>query len=97
MTRGFLSSAISFAAVLYGEDFDGVIELAKADAVVADTETELWGFDIAESFNVAFAGDDRAGQSVQDAKGRSLFDGAEFGLGPILPNDLLGHMLLLRV
>jgi hypothetical protein len=34
---------------------------------------------------------------VEDAKRRPLFDSAEFGLGAILPNDFLGHTLLLRI
>ena len=81
----------------YGEDFDGIVEVTEADAVVADTETELWRLDVLESFNVALAREDRAGQGVKDAESRGLLDGAEFGLGAILPNDFLGHTLLLRV
>jgi hypothetical protein len=83
--------------MLYGEDFDDIIEVTKANPVVAYAETEFRWLDIAEPFYIAFASDDRAGQSVKDAQGRPLFNGAEFGLCAILPNDFLGHTLLLRV
>jgi hypothetical protein len=43
------------AIVLYGEDFDGVAKVMEADAIVADTETELWRFDVMEPLDIAFA------------------------------------------
>jgi hypothetical protein len=72
---GTSSSAISFAAVFYGEDIDGVVRVTEADAVVADTETELWGFDITKPLDVAFAGSNDAGQSVENAQGCGWLEG----------------------
>ena len=34
--------------MFYGEDVDGVVEVAESNAVVSDPETELWRFDITE-------------------------------------------------
>jgi hypothetical protein len=82
--------------MFYGEDFDGVVEVAEPDAVISDSETELWRFDITEPLNVAFAGGEHAGESVENAQGCGLFDSAEVRLGAIAPNNLLPHMLSVR-
>jgi hypothetical protein len=82
--------------MFYGEYFDGVAEIVKADAVIADPETELRRFNILESLNVAFSCRQKACQSVEDAEGRGLVDRAEVGLGLAGPNDLLRHLLLVR-
>jgi len=79
------------------EDFDCVFEIAEADAVVADAQTELWGIDVLESLNVALTSDNCASQTVEDTYRCPLFDGAEFSLGAIPPKDFLRHTLLLRV
>lgn len=65
----------------------------EADSVVSNSETELWRFDILKSLDVSFAGDDVAGESVEDAQGCGLFDHAQVGFRPVAPNDLLRHIL----
>jgi hypothetical protein len=87
-------SAISLAAMSHGDDFDGVAKVMEADAIVADTETELWRFDVMEPLNVAFAAREDAGQSVKNAESRSLINRAQVRLGPLAPNDFLRHLLL---
>jgi hypothetical protein len=84
-------SAVGFAAVPDGEDFDGVAEIMEADAVVADAEPELRGIDVLETFYVAFAGGEETGQSMEDTKRSWLVDGAELSLGLVCPDDLPGH------
>ena len=74
-----------------GENLDGVAEVVEADAVVADAEAELRRIDVLKPLYVAFAGTDEACQSVEDAEGGGLVDGAETGLGLVCPDDLLGH------
>jgi len=83
--------------MFYGENFYRLVEVAEADAVVADSETELWRLDVLESLDVAFAGSKHAGQSVENAQGCGLFDSAEIRLSAIAPHDLLLHMLSVRV
>ena len=82
---------VGFAAVFYREHFDGISEVVEAEAVVADSEPELWRVDVLKAFYVAFAGGEEAGQSVQDAEGGDLIDGAELGLGLVCPDDLPAH------
>ncbi|MGA7219767.1 MAG: hypothetical protein WBX38_15710 [Candidatus Sulfotelmatobacter sp.] len=60
-------SAIGFAAMLYGEDFNDIVEITKADAIVTNAKTKFRRIDILESLHIAFAGEDRAGQSMEDA------------------------------
>jgi len=48
-------SAISIAAMFYGDDLDGVAKVMEADAVIPDTETEFRRFDIMEPLDIAFA------------------------------------------
>jgi hypothetical protein len=79
--------------MFHGEDFDGVVKVAEADAVISDSETELWRFDVTEPLYVTFAGGEDAGQSVENTQGGRLFDGSEVGLGPVAPNDLFRHRL----
>lgn len=79
-----------------GENFDSVSLVVEADAVVSDAEAELRGFDILKALDVAFAGTDEARQSMEDAQGGGLVDGAEAGLGLAAPDDLFGHRLLAR-
>jgi hypothetical protein len=74
--------------MFYGEDFDGVVEVTEADAIISDSETELWRFDITEPLYVTFAGGEDAGQSVENTQGGRLCDSAKVGLGPVAPNDL---------
>jgi hypothetical protein len=61
------SLAISFSAMLHGEDFDGIVEVAEAEAVVAETQAEFWWFDVMEPLYVAFASGDQAGQGMENA------------------------------
>jgi len=44
--------AVSFSAVSDGEDFDGVREVVKAEAVVADAEPELGRVDALKAFYI---------------------------------------------
>ena len=60
-----------------GENFDSVSLVVEADAVVSDAEAELRGFDILKALDIAFAGTDEARQSMEDAQGGGLVDGAE--------------------
>ena len=77
--------------MLHGENLDGVPEVVKADAVVADTEAKLGRFDVLEPLHIAFASGDEAGECVQNAESRDLIDSAKVGLTLIRPGDLLGH------
>ena len=54
--RSIQPSAVGFAAVADAEDAHGVVVLMEADAVVADSQAELWWVDILEAFDVAGAG-----------------------------------------
>ena len=58
--------------MFYRKNLDGVAEIVKADAVIADTETELRRFDILEALHIAFSCSQKARQSVEDAEGRGL-------------------------
>ena len=69
-------SAVDFAAVLDGEDEDGIAVVIEADAVVADAEAHFGRLDVLKTFYVAFTGDEIAGEGVQDAHRRRLIDGA---------------------
>ena len=89
-------SPIGLAPVFYGKYFDSVAEIVKADAVIADPETELRRFDILQALHVAFSGSQKARQSVEDAEGSGLIDGAEVGPSLAKPNNLLCHSLLVR-
>jgi hypothetical protein len=89
-----VDSAISFAAVLYGEDFNGVAKVMEADAIIPDTETEFRWFDVVEPLDIAFATSEDSGQSVEYPKGRGFVNGAEAGLRPLAPNNFLRHVLL---
>jgi hypothetical protein len=88
-TTGGLS--VGFAAVFYGENFDGIAGIVEADAVVADTEAELWRVDSLKTFYIAFAAGNHASHGVQDAESCGLLDGAELGLGPVVPDNFLKH------
>jgi hypothetical protein len=77
--------------VLYGENFDDISGIVEADAVVADPESELWRLDALKTFYIAFAAGDHAGHGVQDAECCGLLDGAELSLGPVVPDNFLGH------
>jgi len=85
-------SAVDFAAVLDGEDEDGIAVVVEADAVVADAEAHLWRLNVLKALYVAFAGGEIAGDGVQNAQGCVLVDGAQVGLGRVSPGDLfLSH------
>ena len=90
MTRataaGGVASAVDFAAVLDAGDFDGIAEVMEAGAVVADAEAELGRFNVLEALHIAFAGVDELGQSVENAQGGVLVDGAKLGLGLVRPD-----------
>ncbi len=60
--------AVGFAAVLYGEGFDGIAQVMEADAIVSDAEPKLWRVDVLEALYIAFAGGEETGQSVEDAE-----------------------------
>ena len=77
--------------MLYSGDFEGVAEVVEAQTVVADAEPEFGRINVLESFYVAFASGGEAGKSVENAESGGLVDGAELGLGLIVPNDLLAH------
>ncbi len=87
-----IASAVGFAAVFYGEDQDGVAEILKADAVVADPETHLGRFDILEALgHAAFARGEITSHNMQNADCCSLVDRAKVGFGFVSPGDLLPH------
>ena len=50
------ASAVGFAAMLDGGDFEGVGGHVKADAVVADAESGLGRVDILQALHVALGG-----------------------------------------
>jgi|HubBroStandDraft_4_1064222.scaffolds.fasta_scaffold03042_5 hypothetical protein len=85
------ASAVGFAAVFYGEHQDGITEIMKADAVVADAETQLGRLDILESLDIAFARGEITSYSMQNADCCSLVDRAKVGFGFVGPGDLLPH------
>ena len=68
----------------------------EADAVDADAEAELGRVDALEAFHIAFAGTEETCQGVEDAERGGLIDGAELGLGAVVPDDPLAHPLLPR-
>jgi hypothetical protein len=80
-----------FAAVLYSEDHDGIAEIMKADAVVADAETEFGRLDILEALDIAFARGQRTSHNMQNAECSSLVNGAKVGFGLVSPGDLPPH------
>jgi hypothetical protein len=89
VTPRHIQLAISFAAMLHGEDFDRVVGITESNPVVADAKTELWGFDVLESLDVAVTSGEDAGQRMENSQSRGLIDRAEVGLGPISPNNPL--------
>ena len=80
--------AVGFSAVSDGGDVEGVAVVVEAEPVVADAEAELGRLDALESFYVAVAGGGEGGESVKNAEGGGLVDGAELGLGLVPPVDL---------
>ena len=91
MGAGAAVSAVGFAAVCYSGDANGVAEIMKAHTVVANAQPELGRFNVLETLHVAFAGVQITGQRVEDAKGSRLIDGAELGLGLIVPDNVFSH------
>src|SRR5579864_1764944 len=85
------SSAVGFAAVFYSGDANGMSLVMEADAEVADSQPELRRLNVQETFDVAFAGSQIAGQHVEDMQGGGLIDGAELSLGLVVPNNFLAH------
>jgi hypothetical protein len=77
--------------VFYGEHQDGITEIMKADAVVADTETQFGRFDILEALDIAFARGEITSHNMQNADCCSLVDRAKVGFGFVGPGDLLPH------
>jgi len=61
----------------------------KRNTVFANTQAELWRFDVPESLDVAFAGGDDAGQSVENTQGCGLFDGVQIALARSVQTILL--------
>lgn len=49
------TSTIRFAAVLYGQDFNGVAEIVEADTVVTDSKAELRRINVAKALHVTFS------------------------------------------
>jgi hypothetical protein len=82
--------AVDFAAVPDGGDVEGMAVVMEAEPVVSDAEAELGWLDALESFYVSLAGGGEGGESVKNAQGGWLVDGAELGLGLVAPVDLLG-------
>ncbi|MGB9489668.1 MAG: hypothetical protein WCA92_04295 [Terriglobales bacterium] len=82
-------SAISFAAVPYGENFDGVAGVMEADAIIPNPEAEFRGFDAMKPLDIPFAAREDAGQSVKNAEGRILVNRAEVGFSPLAPDNFL--------
>jgi hypothetical protein len=78
--RGATALAIGFAAMLYGEDFEGVVPIVKAKPVVAEAQAELRRFDVLESLDIAFTASDESGERVQDAECCLPINSAELGL-----------------
>ena len=74
-----------------GCDADDVAVIMEADAVVANPQPKLWRFDVLETFDIAFAGFQIAGQRAEDTEGGGLIDGAELSLGVIVPDNLFAH------
>jgi len=54
------TSAVGFAAVLDGQDEDGIAKIAEADAIVASPETKFRRLDVLEALDIAFAGREKA-------------------------------------
>ena len=75
--RNAAASAVGIAAVFYGSDAKGVFVFMECTAVVTDAQPELRWFDVLETFHIAFAGFQIAGQRVQDAESSGLIDSAE--------------------
>ncbi len=73
-----------------GGDEEGVAVVVEAEPVVSDAEAELGRLDALESFYVALAGGGEGGESMKNAEGGGLVDGAELGLGLVAPGDLFG-------
>jgi hypothetical protein len=82
--------AVGFAAVADGGDVEGMAEVVEAEPVVSDAEAELGRLDALEPLYVALTCGGEIGESVEDAEGCGLVDGAELGLGLVAPGDLLG-------
>jgi hypothetical protein len=82
---------VGLATVLHGEDHDGIAEIMKADAVVADAEAELGRLDALEALDIAFAVGEITSHNMQDAECCGLIDRAKVGFGLIGPGDLLPH------
>ena len=75
--------------MLDGGDVEGVAVVVEAEPVIADAQAELGRFDVLEAFYVALAGGGEISESVQNAQGGGLVDGAELGFGLVPPGDLL--------
>jgi hypothetical protein len=82
-------SAVGFTAVFYGERQEGIAEIVKADAVVADAKTQFGRFDTLEALDIAFAGGEITSHNMQNPECCSLVDSAEVGFGFVGPGDLL--------
>lgn len=90
----FGGSPVGFATVFHGEDHDGIAEIVKANAIVADAEAELGRLAVLEALDVAFAVGEITSHNMQDAECCGLIDRAKVGFGLIGPGDLLPPWLL---
>jgi len=84
-------SAVGFAAVFHGGDFECASGHVKADAVVADAEAELRGLDTLETLDIAFPVFKIVGQGAEYAEGGGLIDGSELSFGLLVPDNLFAH------
>jgi hypothetical protein len=75
------------------EDLDGIAEVLKAEAIVAEPEAKLGRLDSLQPFHIALFGGDKAGKAMQEIDGSVTVDGANVGPGLIGPGDLLSHSL----
>ncbi len=75
-----------------GDDFDGVVELAKADPIVSDAQPEFRRFDSFEPLDISLAGKHGTSQGVKNADRVGSIDSAKLGAGAFAPDNLPWHV-----
>jgi hypothetical protein len=78
------------------ENLDGIGEIVKADAVIAEPEAKLGRLDSLQPFHIAFLGGDEASEAMQEIDGGVAVDGANVGTGLVGPGDFLSHFFFSR-
>jgi hypothetical protein len=84
-------STVGFLAVADAEDFDRIAMIVKADAPIADAQTELGRMNAAESVDVAGAGGGEAVDCGNDAEGDWAVQCGQVCLRLCRKNDAPAH------